>query len=830
MKYLYSYDVSVQIDEVEQPDRAQVVIMGGGIVGCAVAYHLTERGWNDVVLLERGALTCGTTWHAAGLITQARPTEGTRAIVQRSIATFKELEQCYQAGQCTSPGYVTTGTIHLATSDDRWEELRRMASAGRGAGQNIDLVGPEQIVDLFPLMSPDGLIGGLHYPDDARGTATDSTLALAQRARACGATILEKTPVIDVVTNGRNVTGVRTDAGTIEAEYVVNCTGMWGRQVGAQNGINLPLQALSHYYVVTAAIPGLERDLPTVKSSDEWGYVKNEGDGLMVGFFEPGSTPWMPKGIPNDVEFPTLEADWEHLGPFYEQMTERVPALADVGIRLCFSGPESFTPDGHYHLGKVPGFDNYFAACGFNSIGFLSGPGAGEVIAEWIIDGKAPLDLPETDPRRVTPHQVNRRFLEERVVETLDKAYAIHWPFEQRTTARGIRRSPLHDRVRAAGAVFGEVGGWERANWYATDGQAREYDYSYGRPAWFAAWEAEHRGVRERVGVFDLSPFGKIAVSGRDALTVLQELSVSDVDIEPGRVVYTQWLNETGGIEADVTVMRTDEQDFLVLTATGTLGRDLDRVRSRIGDRAVVVLDVSGMYAMLPVMGPRSRELLQRLTDADLSNDAFGFRESRMIDFGHTFVRATRLTFVGELGWELLVPAEAAVHVYDTVVAAGSDHGLVHAGYHALDSLRMEKGYRSWGHDIGWLDSPNEAGVGFTVAWDKPGGFIGRDAALERRTGLKRRLVQVAFDDSEILIYHDEPIYRDGALVGRIASASYGHTLGHAVGLAWLSSPDPIDADWLAAGTYEADVACERTPVTLSLRPLYDPRSERVKS
>ena len=806
-----------------------MVVVGGGIVGCSVAFHLSQRGWSDVVVLERRKLASGTTWHAAGLVTQARPTAGTREVVRRSIATFEDLERRFEAGQGTSPGYCTTGTIHLATCEDRWEELRRMASAGRGSDQRIELVDQARISELFPLINPSGIVGGLFYPDDGRGTATDTTMALAQAARLAGATILENAPVTSVITDGRRVTGVRTDLGSVEADYVVNCAGMWGRQFGLQNGVHLPLQALSHYYVVTDAVPGLERDLPTVKSADEWGYVKNEGDGLLVGFFEPGSTPWESSGIPMDVEFPTLREDWDHLGPFYERMVERLPVLGEVGIRLCFNGPESFTPDGHYHLGQVPGYDNYFAACGFNSIGFLSGPGAGEVIAEWIIDGRPPLDLAETDPARVSSHQVNRRYLEQRVVETLDKAYAIHWPFEQRETARGIRRSPLHERVKAAGAVFGEAAGWERANWYGPAKGPQVYDYSFGRPSWFRAWEAEHLGVRESVGLFDLSSFGKIAVTGRDALAVLQELSVSDIDVEPGSIVYTQWLNEAAGIEADVTVTRLDYDDFLVMTATATLVRDLDRVRARIGDRSAVASDVSGTFALLSVMGPRSRELLQGLTDADLGHDSFAFGASRMIDLGHTFVRATRISYVGELGWELIVPTESAVHIYDTVVAAGPAYGLVHAGYHALDSLRMEKGYRSWGHDIGWLDNPHEAGLGFTVDWDKPGGFVGRAAALERRSDLRRRLVQVKFEDSDVFAYHDEPVYRDGALVGRVASASYGHSLGSAVGLAWLNSSESIDKEWLEAGCFEVDVACEMTPVLVTTRPLFDPRNERIR-
>lgn len=810
------------------PDRARVVVVGGGIVGCSVAFHLAERGWDDVVLLERGTLTSGTTWHAAGLVTQARATAGTREIVRRSISTFEELERRYQEGEGLSPGYRTTGTIHVATTADRWEELRRMGSVAAGSGQQVELVDPDRIVELFPPTSPAGMVGGLYYPTDGRGGASDSTMALAYWARQDGVRIVENCAAREVVTKARRAVAVSTDQGTIETEFVVNCTGMWGRQFAAGNDITLPLQALAHYYVVTDEIEGLQPHLPTLKSSDEFSYVKNEGGGLMVGFFEPGSTPWKPQGIPMDVNFPTLQEDWDHLGPFYEKMIERIPVLADAGVRLCFNGPESFTPDGGFHLGPVDNYDNYYAACGFNSIGFLSGPGAGEILAEWIIDGVPPVDLPEVGPRRATQHQMNRRYLEQRVVETLDKAYTIHWPFEQRETARGIRRTPLHDRLASTGAVFGEVAGWERANFYAQPGQAQTYDYSFGRPNWFGSWAVEHRGVRDSVGLFDLSSFGKILVQGSGALEVLQELSVSDIDIPIDKVQYTQWLNEAGGIEADVTITRTADSEFLVLTATGTLGRDLNQIQSRIGDRACFAIDVSSMYAMIPVMGPQARHLLQGLTDCDLSNEAFPFGASRKIDLGHTFVRATRVTFVGELGWELLVPVESAIHIYELLIDAGRQYDLIHAGYHALDSLRLEKGYRSWGHDIGPLDSPTQSGLGFTVAWDKPGGFVGHQAASDRRADMSRRLVAVSFDDPDIMAYHDEPVYRDGELVGQIVSVSYGHSLGRSVGLAWLQADETVDAGWLTAGQFEADVAMARTPLTVSLRAFYDPKRERV--
>ncbi len=817
-------------DPVEHgiPARAQVVVVGGGIVGCSTAYHLAKRGWTDVVVLERKRLTSGTTWHAAGLITQARPTFGTREIVKRSLEVFRSL-----AGETGfSPGFERTGTLHLADSDERWEELRRQASAARSNGIRAELLSPEDAAELFPPLHVADLTGVVSYPDDGRGNAADTTMALARGAQQLGVQIFENTKATGVTRRGGQVRAVRTPDGEVEAEYVVNATGMWGREFGAKAGVRVPLQALAHYYVITDAIPGLPRGLPTIKSAPDYAYVKNEGAGLMVGFFEPGSYPWSPRGIPGDAEFTRLPEDWDHLGPFYEKMIKRLPVLAGTGIRLHFCGPESFTPDGLYHLGQVPGLHNYFVAAGFNSVGFLSGPGAGAVLADWIIDGRSPLDLPEADPRRVAPHETNRRFLEQRVTESLDLAYEIHWPFQQRTSARGLRRSPLHERVEAAGAVFGELLGWERANWYAPPGVPRTYEYSFGRQNWFEHSAAEHRAVREAVGLFDTSSFGKLLVQGRDAEAVLQRVCANNVTVDPGRIVYTQWLNEHGGIEADVTVTRLGEQQFLVLSGPATITRDRDWLERHIGpgDFATVT-DISATMAMVPVMGPRSRQLLQSLTDADLSPEAFPFGTSQEIDLGCAFVRATRITYVGELGWELLIPADLAVHVYETVITAGAALGIRHAGYHALDSLRSEKAYRSWGHDISGGDTPLEAGLSFAVAWDKPGGFIGREALLrQREQGVRRRLVHFTLDDPQTLAYHDEPIYRDGEQVGHLSSAAYGHTLGRTVALGYVTAPAPGTApSWFASGRYEIEVATQRIPAQASLRPFYDPKGTRAR-
>lgn len=819
------------------PSRAQVVVIGGGMAGCATAYHLTCRGWRDVLLLERKRLTSGTTWHAAGLVTTARPTHGMRAIVRRSIEVFETLEEVTGL----STGYRRTGTLHLAFDADRWEELRRQASACRGSGIEVATVGAAQVVELFPLLDPAGLVGALHFPDDGRGNASDATMSLARGARLGGATVLEQVTVEEVVVREGRAAGVRTNRGEVEAEFVVNCTGMWGREVAAASGVDLPLQAMHHYYVVTEDVPGLRPDMPTLKSGDDSAYVKDDAGKLMVGFFEPGSHPWASTGIPKDAEFTTLGENWDHLAPFYEQMVKRIPILENLGVRLFFCGPESFTPDGVYHLGEVPGVRNYFTACGFNSIGFLSGPGAGQVLADWIVDGRPPIDLLEADPRRANHHQVNRRYLEQRVTETLDVSYQVHWPFQERQQARGIRRSPLHAHVEAAGAVFGEVAGWERANWYATgDHRDRAGDGPcFGRQPWFEAVGDEHRAVRESVGLFDVSSFGKILVTGRDALTLVQRVSANDLDVAHGRVVYTQWLNEWGGTEADLTVTRTAENEFLVLTAAATTGRDLDWLRRHAApEEHVAVVDVSASMAMITVMGPGSRRFLQPLTDADLSNDAFAFGTSREIDLGLGFVRASRITYVGELGFELLVPVEMAAHVYEVLVGAAGEGGLPHAGYHALNSLRMEKAYRSYGHDLGPLDTPLEAGLGFAVAWDKPGGFIGRDAlAAAREAGPPhRRLVQFLLEDPDATPVHDEPVYRGGVLVGRLGSAAFGYTLGRPVALgyvdAWavLGTGEAVARAFFEAEPYEIEIGCERAAATGSLRPLYDPASERVRA
>jgi len=811
------------------PSHAQAVVIGGGIVGCSVAYHLTKRGWRDVVLLERKQLTSGTTWHAAGLVTQLRATYNMSMLAKYSAELFPELERLTGLGT----GFRRTGSILLATTDERWTEVRRQISMARVCGFEVQPISPAEAAAMWPLLDPSGVVGAVFLPGDGIANPTDVTQALAAAARLGGARILEHTAVTGVLRRDGRVTGVSTAQGDIASEIVVNCTGMWARELAARSGVTVPLHAAEHFYVITEPVPGLSRDLPVLRSPDDTAYLREDAGKLMVGFFEPGAKPWATHGIPDDAAFVTLPEDWDHLAPYLEMAARRVPLLRDIGIQLFFNGPESFTPDDRYILGEAPGLRGYFVAAGFNSVGFQSGGGAGRAVADWVVDGHPPMDLWEVDIRRFMPFQGNRRYLRERTTETLGLLYDMHWPFRQVETARGVRRTPFHDRLAARGACFGEVAGWERANWYAPAGVEPRYEYSYGRQNWFPFSAEEHRAVRGGVGLFDQTSFGKILVQGRDAERTLNALCTADVAVEPGRIVYTQWLNERGGIESDVTVTRLDERSFLVVTTGTSLVRDLDWLQRGIPDEAhAFVTDVTHAFAVLSVMGPRSRELLAALTDADLSNEAFPFATSREIALGYALVRASRITYVGELGWELYVPTDVATHVYDTIVAAGERVGLRHAGYHALNSLRIEKAYRHWGHDMTDEDTLLEAGLAFTAAWDKPGGFIGREALLrQRERGLARRLAIFALEDPEPLLYHNEPIWRDGRLVGRISSGMYGHTLGRSIGLGYVrNDAGPATAEWIAAASYELEIATERFPATVSLRPPYDPGNERIRS
>ena len=811
----------------EVPSHAQVVIIGGGVAGCSVAYHLTRLGWQDVVLLERKSLTSGTTWHAAGLIGQLRATHNLTRLAQYTAELYAALEK--ETGQAT--GFRQNGSLSIASEPERFEELRRGASMASCFGLEAEVISPAEAGELHPLIEIDDLVGAVFLPNDGQTNPIDTTQALARGARDHGAKIFEQTRVTGIETEGRRVTAVVTTSGRVACEFVVNCAGMWAKEVGQMCGVNIPLHAAEHFYVVTEPIEGLPHNLPVLREPSACNYFKEDAGKLLVGMFEPVAKPWGMQGIPKDLEFETLPQDIEHIEPQLDLAMKRIPLLARTGIQTFFNGPESFTPDNRYMLGPAPELDNFFVAAGFNSIGIVSGGGVGKVMADWIVEGHPPMDLWDVDIKRVMPFQANRRYLRERTTEAVGLLYAMHWPFFSPESARPVRVSPLHERLAAQGACFGELCGWERANWFAPEGVQPRYRYSYGRQNWFEYSAAEHRAVRETVGLFDLSSFGKFLLQGDDAEAVLNRVSTNDVAVAPGQVVYTQWLNERGGIEADLTVTRLEKDQYLIVTAAASQGRDFYWLRDRIPpDCHAVLTDVTSGWSVLSVMGPESRALLQPLSADDLSNDAFPFGTSREIDLGYARVRATRISYVGELGWELYVPTEFAPGVFDVILEDGAAHGLHLAGYHALNSLRIEKGYRHWGHDITNEDTPLESGLGFTVKWDKAGGFIGREALDEHRNApLKRRLVQFRLEDPEPMLYHEEPIWREGVRVGRTTSGMYGHTLGGSVGLGYVEHPEGVDHEFMASGNFELEVAGKRFAAAASLRPMYDPTGEKIK-
>jgi glycine cleavage system T protein len=811
------------------PSEADVVIIGGGIVGCSVAYHLAQRGCTDVLLLERRALTCGTTWHAAGLVGQLRATQNLTRLAQYTTELYEGLER--QTGQAT--GFKQVGSIAVAANPARFEELRRGASMARSFGLDVQVISPGAARERWPLLAIDDLIGAVYLPRDGKTNPVDTTQALARGARAAGVRILENVPVTAIRTAGGRATGVLTAQGEVRARSVVNCAGMWAREVGGWANVNVPLHAAEHFYIVTQPIAGLDTNLPILRDADACSYYKEDTGKLLVGWFEPRAKPWGAAGIPEGFAFDQLPADLDHIEPVFAAAARRVPVLESAGVQLFFNGPESFTPDDRYLLGESPEVAGLYVAAGFNSIGIQSAGGAGKVLADWIVDGHAPIDLWDVDIRRCAPFQRNRRYLRDRTVESLGLLYAMHWPFRQYESARDVRKSCLHDRLAAARACFGEVAGYERANWFAPQGVEPRYDYSYGRQNWFEYSAAEHRAVREAVGLFDQSSFAKFVLKGRDASAVLSRVCANEVQVEPGRIVYTQWLNERGGIEADLTVTREAEDQYLIVTSCATQTRDFAWLCRNIPAGAhAVALDVSSAYAVLGLMGPKSRELLATLTDADLATASFPFGSSRIIDVAYARARASRITYVGELGYELYVPTEFAQSVFDAILAAGRTFGLCLAGYHALNSLRMEKAYRHFGHDISDEDSPLEAGLAFALAWDKPGGFIGREALLRQRAqGTQRRLVCVALEDPAYLLYHNEPIWRDGEMVGRVSSGMFGHTLGTTLGLGYIARRDaPVDAAWIAAGRYEVEIATVRVPARVQTKAFYDPAGERIRA
>ena len=810
------------------PSHARVVIIGGGVSGCSVAYHLAKLGWKDIVLLERKQLTCGTTWHAAGLIGQLRGSQNMTRLAKYSADLYVKLEE--ETGVAT--GMRQNGSISVALTEHRHEELLRQATLARAFNVDVSEIGPDEVKAMYPHLNVGDVVGAVHLPLDGQCDPANIAMALAKGARMHGAQVIEGVKVTGVTQADGKVTGVDWDSGEeqghIVADLVVNCGGMWGRDLAGKSGVTLPLHACEHFYLITEPIEGLSR-LPVLRVPDECAYYKEDAGKMMLGAFEPKAKPWGMDGISEDFCFDSLPEDFDHFEPILGMAMNRMPMFETAGIHTFFNGPESFTPDDRYYLGEAPELKGYWIAAGYNSIGIVSSGGAGMALAQWMEDGEPPFDLWEVDIRRAQPFQKNRKYLKERVSETLGLLYADHYPYRQVETARGVRRSPLHEHLKARGAVFGEVAGWERANWFAFDGQEREYRYDWKGQNWFANHAAEHLAVREGVGLFDMTSFGKIRVEGRDALAFLQRLCANEMDVEPGRIVYTQMLNNRGGIECDLTVTRMSDTAFFLVVPGATLQRDLAWLRKHLEDEFVVITDVTAAEAVLCVMGPKSRDLMRAVSPNDFSNEAHPFGTAREIEIGMGLARAHRVTYVGELGWEIYVSSDMAAHVFEALEEAGADLGLKLCGLHTLDSCRTEKAFRHFGHDITDEDHVLEAGLGFAVKTDK-GDFIGRDAVLKKREeGLKRRLVQFRLEDPEPMLFHNEALIRDGKMVSYLTSGNYGHFLGAAVGLAYVPCEGESAADVLAS-SYEIEVAGKRHKAVASLKPMYDPKAERVKA
>ena len=809
------------------PKHARAVIIGGGISGCSVAYHLAKLGWKDIVLLERKQLTCGTTWHAAGLIGQLRGSQNMTRLAKYSADLYVKLEG--ETGVAT--GMRQVGSISVALTAARHEELLRQATMARAFDVDVQEINPSDVKAMYPHLNVSDVVGAVHLPLDGQCDPANIAQALAKGARMRGARIIEGVKVTGVLDDGQKVTGVEWEHGgengSISAEMVVNCGGMWGRELANKSGVTLPLHACEHFYLVTEPIEGLSR-LPVLRVPDECAYYKEDAGKMMLGAFEPKAKPWGMGGISEDFCFDTLPEDFDHFEPILEAAMNRMPMFETSGIHTFFNGPESFTPDDRYYLGEAPTLKGYWVAAGYNSVGIAGSGGAGMALAQWMNDGEPPFDLWEVDIRRAQPFQKNRKYLKERVSETLGLLYADHFPYRQPVTSRGVRRSPLHDHLKSRGAVFGEMAGWERANWFARPGQKAEYEYSWHRQNWWENQREEHLAVRNGVGFFDMTSFGKIRVEGRDACAFLQRMCGADVDVAAGRIVYTQMLNSRGGIECDLTVTRLAETAYLLVVPGATLQRDLAWLRRHLGDAFAVITDMTASESVLCIMGPKARDLMQAVSPDDFSNAAFPYASAREIEIGMGLARAHRVTYVGELGWELYVSADQTAHVFEALEEAGRDLGLKLCGLHTLDSCRIEKGFRHFGHDITDEDHVLEAGLGFAVKVDK-GDFIGREAVLRKKeTGLKRRMVQFRLKDPTPSLFHNEALVRDGKIVSIVTSGNYGHHLGGAIGMGYVPCEGESAEQVLASG-YEIEIAGRRVAAEASLRPMYDPKAERVK-
>ncbi|MCP4329347.1 MAG: FAD-dependent oxidoreductase [Alphaproteobacteria bacterium] len=810
------------------PTQAQTVVIGGGIIGCSVAYHLAEFGHRDVVLLERAKLTSGSTHHAAGLVGQLRSSANVTQLLKYSVELYDSLED--KTGLAT--GWKMNGGLRLACNAERMVEIRRQATTAHSFGLEMELLTPSEAQNLWPPMDISDLVGAAFLPTDGQANPSDITQALAKGARDGGVRIIEDCPVTAIAVQNGRVSGVETERGAVACEIVVNCAGQWAREIGELAGVTVPVTSVQHQYLITEPIGGVARDLPTLRDPDRLIYFKEEVGGLVMGGYEPNPIPWAIDGIPAGFHFSLLESDWDHFEPMMEQALARVPALATAGVKDLINGPEAFTPDGNFILGEAAEVSNFFVGCGFNAFGIASGGGAGRALAEWIAGGEAPFDLWPVDIRRFGSHHGDPNWVRERTLELYGKHYAMAWPFEEHESARPVRTSALYRRLKDQGACFGEKMAWERPNWFAPEGVEPTDSYSFGRQNWFEHVGAEHRAVREAAGLFDQSSFAKFVVSGPDAETALNWICAGNVAKPPGSLTYTQMLNSRGGIECDLTVSRFAEDLFYIVTGTGFRTHDLAWIRRHIDSGLVATVeDVTESHGTLSLMGPRARDILSQISAADVSNGGFPFAQCREIEIVGAPVRALRVTYVGELGWELHFPIEHAGAVYDAIMAAGRPLGLVNAGYRAIETLRLEKGYRAWGADIGPDYTPLEAGLEWAVKLKDNVPFFGREALAAQREGpIVKRLAGFTVDDPAIVLLGRETIYRNGARAGWLSSGGWGYTIGTNIGYGYVRNADGVDRDYLESGDYELEVATERVSCKLHLAPLYDPGMTRVKA
>ena len=812
------------------PSTARAVIIGGGIIGCSTAYHMGKLGWTDTVLLERKKLTSGTTFHAAGLVGQLRTSANITQLLGNSVELYKRLEA--ETGLPT--GWKMNGGLRLACNAERWTEVRRQATTAHSFGLEMHLLTPQEAQDLWPLMAIDDLVGAAFLPTDGQANPTDITMSLAKGARMAGVKIFEDTPVLRIIVENGRIRGVETPQGVVECEKVICCAGQWTRVLAGSVGVNVPLVSVEHQYMITERIEGVTPDLPTLRDPDRLTYWKEEVGGLVWGGYEPNPKPWAVGGIPDGFHFDLLTSDYDHYSQFLPDAIARVPALETAGVKQLLNGPESFTPDGNFILGEAPELKNFFVGAGFNAFGIASGGGAGMALAEWATTGSAPYDLWPVDIRRFGRVHLSTDWVRARTVEAYGKHYTIAWPGEEMRSARPTRRSPLYAHLARAGACFGEKLGWERPNWFAdlSAGEVPVDRYSYQRPGWWDAVAREHLACRDRAVLIDQTSFAKFTLKGPDAAAALQWIAAGNVDRAVGSLTYTQLLNNRGGIEADLTVVRSASDEFYIVTGTGFATHDFDWIARNIpaGMRCELV-DVTAGSSVLSLMGPRARDILARVCGDDLTNAAFGFGTARQISVANCPVLALRVTYVGELGWELHMPTDVAVTVYDALMAAGAEYGLANAGYRAIETLRLEKGYRAWGADIGPDHTPVEAGLAWACKMKSGVPFRGRDAVAAQLTGgVKKRLAGFTVADPSVILLGRETIYRDGARVGWLSSGGFGHSIGMPIGYGYVRCAEGVDAKYLATGFYELEVASQRVPATLHPGVIYDPTNARIRA